>query len=163
MICLSYGSPSSVPRPKMSWVAWHVPPCPRLSQLWSSSSVWPTRSIRCLQHDKFKPNSLQPAIFLELPSVFTTIVGSNCFQLPSDFSFHSHMEILEDCQHLILVFSGETHSFQLWSSMNVMKYYNQACDFVSTWHTSVCPSSNGVFCLAGGRVRKEVRFCLPAK
>ena len=54
------------------------------------------------------------------------------------------------------MFSSEAHSFRLWSSMNVTKYcdfvilhevsqpqtiIDPACDFVSTWHTSVCTSA----------------------
>ena len=61
-----------------------------------------------------------------------------------------------------VVFSGETHSFRMWSSMNVTKYYHPTCDFVSTWHTSVCTSSNNAFHLIGGLTRKEVRFCFPS-
>ena len=60
-------------------------------------------------------------------------------------------------------FSTETHNFRLWTSMNVRKYSDPACDFVSTWHKSVCTSSNNAFCLIRGLARKEVRFCLPAK
>ena len=60
------------------------------------------------------------------------------------------------------VFSGETHNFWLWSSINVMKYYDPACHFVSTWHTSVCTSSSDTFPLIGGLTQKEVWFYLPA-
>ena len=61
------------------------------------------------------------------------------------------------------IFNSETHNFRLWSSMNVTKYCDPTCDFVFTWHTSVCTSSNNAFRLIGGLARKEVRFCLPAK
>ena len=50
-----------------------------------------------------------------------------------------------------------------WSSINITKYCDPACDFVSTWHTSVCTSSSTAFRLIGGLALKEVRFCLPAK
>ena len=58
------------------------------------------------------------------------------------------------------VFIGEAHCFQLWSSVNVTNYCDPGCDFLSTWHTSVCTSSNNAFRLIGGLVWKEVRFIL---
>ena len=39
-------------------------------------------------------------------------------------------------------FTIETHIFWLWSSMKGMKYCAPACDFMSTWHTSVCTGSS---------------------
>ena len=47
--------------------------------------------------------------------------------------------------------------------MKVTKYCDPACDFVSTWHTSVCTSSSKAFRLIGGLDRKEVLFCLSVK
>ena len=55
-----------------------------------------------LRHGVFEPNSHQPIVFFKLPSVFSSIVRSNRFQLPIGFTFHSLMEFLEDGQYLVL-------------------------------------------------------------
>ena len=111
-----------------------------------------------LRHNVFELDSLRPAIILELPPVFSSIVRTTRFQLPAGFPFHSRVD-----NTWSFVSNGETHNFRLWSSMNVMKYCDPTCDFVSSWHTSVCTSSINSFRLIDGLARKEIWFCLPAK
>ena len=108
----------------------------------------------------FEPNSLRPTILFELSSVFSSVVCLNRFQLPSGFSFDPAWNSLKTDNTWSFVFIGEAHSFRLWSSINVTNYCNPACDFLSTWHTSVCISSNNAFRLIGGLIQKKVWFIL---
>ena len=93
---------SEAPLPKTSWTAWlynHTPDSLHGSLVHSLGQPVQLWSLR---DGVLEPNSLRPAVLFELPTVFSLVICSNCFQLPADFSFASCVERLEDGQYLVL-------------------------------------------------------------
>ena len=164
VIYLSHMLLSSTTQSKTFWTALHMPIYSELSPLWSGSFSRPSHlilvsSVGCiLARFPSTDNILQTALDILLRCQLKPVSTSDRFPFPLSRGIS-----LKTDNTWSFIFSGETHNFRLWSSMNVTKYCDPECDFVSTWHTLVCTSSNNVICLIGGLAWKEVRFCLPTK
>ena len=59
-------------------------------------------SVFNIVYSRLEPDSLQPVILFELPSVFAFVVRSNDFKRSTGFSFESCMKLLEDGQYMVL-------------------------------------------------------------